>query len=91
MYYSTMGEHQWNQQIQKSDVLLRSARPVIEDAYNLLKGPGYQVVLTDPDGYMLEVMADTRKGQNGAGEWAPVLLAQSKLLDFAYDGWLAYR
>ncbi|HJV36279.1 sigma-54-dependent Fis family transcriptional regulator [Geomonas sp.] len=38
--------------------LLKVARPYLDNLYNFVKGSGFQVVLTDEEGYLLEVMGD---------------------------------
>jgi len=38
--------------------LLKVARPFMDNLYNFVKGSGFQVVLTDEQGYLLEVLGD---------------------------------
>lgn len=38
--------------------LLKVARPFMDNLYNFVKGSGFQVVLTDEHGYLLEVLGD---------------------------------
>jgi sigma-54 dependent transcriptional regulator, acetoin dehydrogenase operon transcriptional activator AcoR len=38
--------------------LLKVARPFMDNLYNFVKGSGFQVVLTDEDGYLLAVLGD---------------------------------
>ncbi|HJV64520.1 MAG TPA: sigma-54-dependent Fis family transcriptional regulator [Geomonas sp.] len=38
--------------------LLKVARPFMDNLYNFVKGSGFQVVLTDEEGYLLEVLGD---------------------------------
>ncbi len=39
-------------------LLLKIARPFMDNLYNFVKGSGFQVVLTDEQGYLLEVLGD---------------------------------
>lgn len=48
----------WEARLRKNQLLIRSARPVMEDMYKRLKGGGYQVVLADAEGYIMGYMAD---------------------------------
>jgi sigma-54 dependent transcriptional regulator, acetoin dehydrogenase operon transcriptional activator AcoR len=38
--------------------LLKVARPFMDNLYNFVKGSGFQVVLTDEEGFLLEVLGD---------------------------------
>jgi sigma-54 dependent transcriptional regulator, acetoin dehydrogenase operon transcriptional activator AcoR len=38
--------------------LLKVARPFMDNLYNFVKGSGFQVILTDEEGYLLEVLGD---------------------------------
>src|SRR6185369_5826656 len=38
--------------------LVKVARPFMDNLYNFVKGSGFQVVLTDEDGFLLEVLGD---------------------------------
>jgi sigma-54 dependent transcriptional regulator, acetoin dehydrogenase operon transcriptional activator AcoR len=42
-----------------SQRLIRVAHPFMENLYNFVKGSGFQVVLTDESGFLLEVLGDT--------------------------------
>ena len=39
--------------------LMRMARPFMDNLYNFVRGTGFQVVLTDDRGFLLEVLGDT--------------------------------
>ncbi|UFS69211.1 sigma-54-dependent Fis family transcriptional regulator [Geomonas sp. RF6] len=42
----------------KKQHLLKVARPFLDNLYNFVKGSGFQVVLADENGYLLEVLGD---------------------------------
>jgi sigma-54 dependent transcriptional regulator, acetoin dehydrogenase operon transcriptional activator AcoR len=49
---------EWLEREQKSQTLLRAAKPTMYEIFSTLRGGGYQVVLTDAQGYILGIMAD---------------------------------
>jgi sigma-54 dependent transcriptional regulator, acetoin dehydrogenase operon transcriptional activator AcoR len=53
-------KNDWEDRVYKNRLLIKAARPVIEDMYKRLKGGGYQVVLADAEGYIMEFMADQK-------------------------------
>lgn len=46
------------ERIYHKQYLLKVARPFMDNLYNFVKGSGFQVVLTDELGYLLEVLGD---------------------------------
>jgi sigma-54 dependent transcriptional regulator, acetoin dehydrogenase operon transcriptional activator AcoR len=57
----------WEDRLQKNRLLVKSARPVMQEMYNRLKGGGYQIVLADAEGYIMEIMAD-RKAETASSQ-----------------------
>lgn len=65
------------ERLQSSQHLIKIARPFIHNLYGFVKGAGFQIVLCDSNGYVLEVIGDpeiirkTRQVQLcPGGEWA---------------------
>jgi sigma-54 dependent transcriptional regulator, acetoin dehydrogenase operon transcriptional activator AcoR len=46
------------ERLQKKQHLIRVAQPFMDDLYKLVKGSGFQVVLTDEFGFLLQVVGD---------------------------------
>lgn len=44
--------------LQKKQLLMKIARPYLDNLYNFVKGSGFQVVLADESGFLLEVLGD---------------------------------
>lgn len=68
------------ERLQASQHLIKIARPFIHNLYGFLKGSGFQIVLADSEGYVLEAIGDpeiikkTRQVQLcPGGEWAEAL------------------
>ena len=46
------------ERLYKKQQMVKVARPFMDNLYNFVKGSGFQVVLTDEHGYLLEVLGD---------------------------------
>ncbi len=60
-YGQSTGEIKGNElkeKLQSSQHLIKIARPFIHNLYGFVKGTGYQIVLADSNGYVLEVIGD---------------------------------
>lgn len=49
---------QLEERLYSKEQLIRVARPFMRDLYNLVSGSAFQVVLTDEEGYLLDVIGD---------------------------------
>ncbi len=46
------------ERLQRRQLLMKIARPFLDNLYNFVKGSGFQVVLSDESGFLLEVLGD---------------------------------
>jgi sigma-54 dependent transcriptional regulator, acetoin dehydrogenase operon transcriptional activator AcoR len=54
----SIGKLELKERLYHKQRLIRIARPFMENLYDFVKGTGFQVVLTDENGYLLEVLGD---------------------------------
>jgi sigma-54 dependent transcriptional regulator, acetoin dehydrogenase operon transcriptional activator AcoR len=47
------------ERLQRRQLLMKIARPFMDNLYNFVKGSGFQVVLSDESGFLLEVLGDS--------------------------------
>ncbi len=52
-------EHRFKELLEKYSMLIEVAKPIMEEIYLSMKGSGFCVILTDPQGYILKVLGDT--------------------------------
>ncbi len=58
MVKKIISEKELNWRINRRRDLIDDARPYMKNLYNFVKGSGYLVILTDEEGYILEVIGD---------------------------------
>ncbi|WP_242035188.1 sigma-54-dependent Fis family transcriptional regulator [Mesobacillus harenae] len=55
-----INKQEMEERVQANRTLLNVSSPIINDLYGKLKGGGYQITLTDVDGYFLKILADRK-------------------------------
>ena len=67
--FSYLEDQDFTRKKRQNHLLFQAAIPVLEEMYNQLQGGGYQLVLADAEGVLMEVMADTkaRSASEGLG------------------------
>lgn len=57
-YNCDMNNWELGKKLKDKQQLIKIAQPFMENIYNFVKGSGFQVVLSDEDGYILDVIGD---------------------------------
>jgi PAS domain S-box-containing protein len=57
-------QHELRQLLEKNDVIIRAATPFMQNLYQFFRGSSFVVVLTDVQGYVLELFGDSDRIQN---------------------------
>jgi len=70
-----VNENEFNKKKKENTQLLQIATPIMLDIYKKLRGGGYLLLLTDPNGYLIQLMAD-KKAQVVADKGGIVLGAK---------------
>src|SRR4051794_19204098 len=55
----TINQIELRERLYRKQLLMNVARPSMDNLYNFVRGSGFQVVLTDEHGFLLEVLGDS--------------------------------